>query len=549
MGTPDFLAPEQSQNAHDADIRADIYSLGCTLCFLLTGRPPFPGTTAVDKVRAHAEREAIPVESLRPDLPANLAAAIRRMMARNRAGRFADPASAAAALESFDRRSDVRASTSAHRVPPGNRSWTRVALTMLAVALVAAGVIYIRLGETTLRVEINDPALAVKLDNARLTIDDRGRTVKIVPGDRHALKIEQNGLEVESDSFVLKKGEQVVLRAAVVNGRPEVAIEGASEALDRKRHHPDVPLASPVELPLAATFEGHKSYVDGIAFSPDGTWLASGSEDGTVRFWDLRTRTAGLMLTIDAQVTALAFSPEGKILAVGTGPGTVTLWNIETGRPVAALTGKLNKIHSLAFSPDGRMLASADLGGAIHLWDVATLESNRTLHQSQVPIESVAFSANGQRLAAGDYEGMIRIWDTNAWKLLQQIEGAAHDVAISANGKRIATGSRVFNAENGDVVWRFERAVPASDVAFTADGRHVVTCCYGNQLLVWNAATGNLVATASTEKRGIHELGISPDGRFVAAGGGFEYKDRVIPDGDNAVRLWALPQSVWPATK
>jgi WD40 repeat protein len=185
----------------------------------------------------------------------------------------------------------------------------------------------------------------------------------------------------------------------------------------------------------------------------------------------------------------------------------------------------------------------------VHLWDVATRDSIKTLHQSQVPVESVAFSASGERLVAGDYDAIIRIWETDDWKLLRQLEGTVPDAAISPDGKRVACGSRIFNADTGEIVCRLERAVPPSDVAFTADGRHLLTCCNGNQLQIWNASTGVLRASASTAKHGIHEMAVSPDGRFVATGGGFEYKDRVIPDGDYAVRLWELPQPLWPAIK
>ena len=78
MGTADFMAPEQAANTHAADIRADIYSLGCTLYFLLTGRPPFPKGTAVEKILQHQQSQPLAVQILRPDVASPLAAVLAR---------------------------------------------------------------------------------------------------------------------------------------------------------------------------------------------------------------------------------------------------------------------------------------------------------------------------------------------------------------------------------------------------------------------------------------------------------------------------------------
>ena len=99
MGTPDYMAPEQAADARTADIRADIYSLGCTLYFLLTGQPPFPGGTFIQKVDRHRWETPAPVESLRGGVPPALRETLAKMMAKAPEHRFATPADVAAALE------------------------------------------------------------------------------------------------------------------------------------------------------------------------------------------------------------------------------------------------------------------------------------------------------------------------------------------------------------------------------------------------------------------------------------------------------------------
>ena len=103
MGTPNYMAPEQANDPHAVDIRADIYSLGCTFYHLLTGRPPFPGGTFWQKIAQHREAEPFPVESLRPELPNGLAKVLRRSMAKRPAERFQTPADFVVALKRFER--------------------------------------------------------------------------------------------------------------------------------------------------------------------------------------------------------------------------------------------------------------------------------------------------------------------------------------------------------------------------------------------------------------------------------------------------------------
>jgi formylglycine-generating enzyme required for sulfatase activity len=98
MGTPDYLAPEQARRSHEVDVRADLYSLGCTLYFLLTGKVPFPGGTLAEKIAHHLMDEPEPVEQLRPEVPPGIAAVVRKLMAKKPDQRYRTPAEVAAVL-------------------------------------------------------------------------------------------------------------------------------------------------------------------------------------------------------------------------------------------------------------------------------------------------------------------------------------------------------------------------------------------------------------------------------------------------------------------
>src|SRR5262249_9499652 len=101
LGTVDYIAPEQAENPHAADIRSDLYSLGCTLYFLLTGQPPFPEGTVMQKLKAHAQQPPPPISGFRPDVPAGVAQIVERLLAKRPADRFQTPGELAQQLAPF----------------------------------------------------------------------------------------------------------------------------------------------------------------------------------------------------------------------------------------------------------------------------------------------------------------------------------------------------------------------------------------------------------------------------------------------------------------
>jgi WD40 repeat protein len=323
------------------------------------------------------------------------------------------------------------------------------------------------------------------------------------------------------------------------------------------RYTQNLPTPSvPVETPAIRTIRASKGRVECVAFSPDGTLLASGSNDHTVKLWDVQTGEVKRPLAgHDFIVGAVAFSPDGQTLVSGAWDDTVKLWDVNSGRLKTTIKTS-NGVFAVAVSPDGKLLATGGRSNEhpennLELWEMPTGKPRGLLKGHTDAVFSLAFSADGSILASGSSDNTVKLWDPQTGTVKRTVTGQPSGgtvprLAFSPHGTLLA----IAGLDPNDDIQLFDMASGASrliegsfgySLAFSPDGKTVAVGANGaGQIELLDVVSGTLKRKLKGPRGVVASLVFSPDGLTLASGS-VQYKP-----GTDETEIEAGTINLWP---
>ncbi len=297
---------------------------------------------------------------------------------------------------------------------------------------------------------------------------------------------------------------------------------------------------------LKAILTGHNSDVNAVVFSPNGKFALSGSDDKTIRVWNMSTLECERVLDGKTKaIVCLAISPDSRLALSGINDDgnlsedvvkTIQLWDIEEGQLLRTDVGHYNRVNSVAFSPDGKLALSAGpgRGGELQLWKSLTGERLRSFDGQTRETVTALFSPDGLfAISAGSGDKELKYWDLRAGTCVYKFcdSSGIRAAAFFPDSLHVITACseniKIWLISDGTCIQELDGHKYVDTIAISPDGQYIVSGGF-NILKLWSVS-GELLQTFEGHTDFVTSVQFSPDGRFILSG-----------SRDHTIRLWEL---------
>ena len=287
------------------------------------------------------------------------------------------------------------------------------------------------------------------------------------------------------------------------------------------------------------TFTGHNDNVWSVCISSDSRYIVSGSEDNTIKLWNLHT--GKLIRTFTGHnydVRSVCISSDSKYIVSGSHDNTIKLWDSHTGELISNFTGHNDNVRSVCISSDSRYIVSVSNDNTIKLWALHIGELIRTFTGHNYYVNSVCISSDSRYIVSGSNDNTIKLWDLHTGKLIRTFSGHRHvvrSVCISSDSRYIVSGShdntiKLWNLYSGELIRTFTgHMYNVNSVCISSDSRYIISGSDDNTIKLWDLHTGELIRTFTGHGSSVNSVCLNSDSKYIVSG-----------SHDNTIKLWRI---------
>lgn len=275
------------------------------------------------------------------------------------------------------------------------------------------------------------------------------------------------------------------------------------------------------------SFAGSNDEINSVAISPDGQYALTGSQwvNSNVQLWSISTgKVVRNFNGFGDMVSSVAMSPDGQYVAASSAQ-SIKVWKTETGEEVNSFTGHTGNVKIVVFTPDGRSVISGGEDKMIKEWNIGTGKNTRTFTGHTNPIDNLAISPDGRFIFSCSFRDKPMMWDMNTGYLSKTFDcDGISSLAISPDGKSVIFAGmpdiQIWDIAKGEKIkkLKIENESWVRSMAYSQDGRFVLTGSEDNTVKLWDAGSGKEIWAAGRQTFGVSSVAISPDGGKLIAG-------------------------------